>query len=319
MQLPSQENIEKTILENYLEYQYIFVEFQSKFLTSLCSRHQSIENGNLALYFAQQTHQNILRKKDYDLNFDLSFEKFWDNQSETIPSRIPMIKIGKDTSFPKETARRKILQLIKLKILNKKNRNIGWMPSEKLKESYNLVINEEIDGVSKLISFICKKINISISREEIIKEIKEKFSFYWFHYLESQLEYIKSWTSQVKDRELILIFLQVIFLFISKAKNKNLSHKKLYDDPSLIKEFISSSISATSIADVTGIPRATCVRKLAYLVKLKIVSQDKISKKYYVIPDAISDNLILQKITGAVVKSFSRFFFICLRVIVTRT
>jgi|TARA_B110000967_G_scaffold202216_1_gene240691 hypothetical protein len=314
-----QSNIEKTILENYLEYQYIFVEFQSKFLTSLCSRHQSIENGNLALYFAQQTHQNILRKKDYDLNFDLSFEKFWDNQSETIPSRIPMIKIGKDTSFPKETARRKILQLIKLKILNKKNRNIGWMPSEELKESYNLVINEEIDGVSKLISFICKKINISISREEIIKEIKEKFSFYWFHYLESQLEYIKSWTSQVKDRELILIFLQVIFLFISKAKNKNLSHKKLYDDPSLMKEFISSSISATSIADVTGIPRATCVRKLTYLVKLKIVSQDKISKRYYVIPDAISDNLILQKITGAVVKNFSRFFFICLRIIVTRT
>jgi len=209
-----QSNIEKTILENYLEYQYIFVEFQSKFLTSLCSRHQSIENGNLALYFAQQTHQNILRKKDYDLNFDLSFEKFWDNQSETIPSRIPMIKIGKDTSFPKETARRKILQLIKLKILNKKNRNIGWMPSEELKESYNLVINEEIDGVSKLISFICKKINISISREEIIKEIKEKFSFYWFHYLESQLEYIKSWNSQVKDRELILIFLQVIYIFI---------------------------------------------------------------------------------------------------------
>ena len=46
----------------------------------------------------------------------------------------------------------------------------------------------------------------------------------------------------------------------------------------LLKEFISASISATSISEVTKIPRATCVRKLETLVKLKVISQDKIQK-----------------------------------------
>ena len=125
MQLPSQENIEKIILENYIDYQYLFVEFQSNFLAGLFSRYQSIENGNLVLYYARQTHKDILRKRDYDLNFNLSFEKFWENHNKTNPSRISIIKIGEDIFLPKETARRKILQLIKQKVLNKKNSNIG--------------------------------------------------------------------------------------------------------------------------------------------------------------------------------------------------
>ena len=93
----------------------------------------------------------------------------------------------------------------------------------------------------------------------------------------------------------------------------------MYDNPSLIKEFISASISATSISEVTKIPRATCVRKLEFLVKLKIVSQDKISKRYYLIPEATADNLISRKITGQVVKVFSNFYFICLRAINSKT
>tara|TARA_B110000285_G_C15056168_1_gene579711 strand:- start:382 stop:1341 length:960 start_codon:yes stop_codon:yes gene_type:complete len=315
MQQPSKESIERTILENYIEYQHLFVEFQSNFLSGLFSRYQSVENGNLVLYYAKQTHQDILRKKDYDLNFNISFEKFWENHHTTSPPRISIIKIGEDTLLPKESARRKILQLIKQKVLNKKNTNIGWLPTEQYKQSYSLVVDKEIDGVCKLINYICEKTNCSISKEVLTKEIKEKFSFYWFHYLEVQLKYLRMWSKQLNDLELGLIFLQVAHLFTSKAKEKNLSYKEFFDTPSLLKEFISASISATSVAEVTGIPRATCVRKLEILVKLKIISQDKISKRYYMIPDAASDNLISRKLTEEVVKLFSNFYFICIRAI----
>ena len=315
MQIISQRNIEKIILENYTEYQYLFVEFQSKFLSGLHSRYQSIESGNLVLYFAKQNHQDILRQKDYDLYYNISYERFWENHNKSSPKRIPIVKIGKDTFLPKETARRKILQLIKQKVLNKKNKNIGWLPSEQHKKGYNLVFSQEIDGVCKLIHYICKKINFSISREEIAKEIKEKFSFYWLHYLGVQLEYIKEWNRKFKDPELILIFLQVVHLFISKVKEKNLSHKDLYDNSNLLKEFISSSISTTSISEITSVPRATCVRKLDILVKSKIILQDKVSKRYYVIPEALTENAISQKSTEKIVKLFSEFFFICIRTI----
>ena len=311
------ENIKNEILRNYIEYQKLFVEFQSKFLTGLYSRYQSLENGNVVLYFAKQTQQDILRQKDYDLNFNISLPKFWENHRGTKLKQNSIVKIAKTIYLPKETARRKILQLTKQKVLNKINRDIGWLPDKQYKQNYNLFINEEIDNVSRLISFISKKLNYSISSQEVSKEIKEKFSFYWFHYLESQLEYLRLWSKQVHDLELVLIFLQVAHLFTSKVK-KNISHSDLYNDPNLIKELMSASISATSISDVTGIPKATCVRKLEILINLKIVSQDNISRGYYLIPEAIQEKMVSRSITEKVINIFSNFFFICLRAIKTK-
>ena len=319
MKFPSQESIEKIILDNYIEYQYLFIEFQSKFLSSLHSRYQDIEHGNLVLYYTKLVHQDILRKKDYDLSFNLSFEKFWENHREVNSPQISITKIAKDTYLPKETVRRKISQLIKQNVLSKKNRNIGWFPSKEYKKNYNLVASNEIEGVVKLVSFICKKLNDSISVEIMTEEIKKNFSFYWFHYLRAQLEYLKLWSKQLNDLELGLIFLQVAHLFESKVKEKQLFHKNIYENPDLTKEYISASISATSVADVTGIPRATCVRKLEFLVKLKVISKNKISKRYYIIPSSTSSDWISTKITGQVVKVFSEFFFICLRAINART
>ena len=306
-------NIASKILENFTEYQYLFTEIQSKFLSDLYSRYESVENGNLVLYYAKQTHQDILRQKDYNLNFNISYEKFWENHHKAHPKQISIQKIAKDTFLPKETARRKILQLLKKKILNKKNTNIGWLPNEQYKNNYNLLIDGEINDVCKLIFFICEKQNISISKEELRKEIKEQFSFYWFHYLGAQLEYLKTWNKRFNDPELFLILIQVANLIMTGLKKKNLFYKDFFNDPSLIKEFISLSISATSISEATRIPRATCVRKLKHLVKMRMISKDKISKRYYMIPDFASEDLGIQKLSEKVVKIFSEFFFICLR------
>ena len=316
MQLPSPESIEKVILENYLEYSHLFTEFQSKFLSGLHSRYQSIENGNIVLYFANQTHHNILRKKDYDFNFDVSLDKFWINHHEIQYEQIPIIKIAYDTFLPKETVRRKILHLVKKKVLNKKNRKIEWSPNDQYKQNYNINITKEIKGVAKLTDYVCKKINLSISNQIVTKELEDKFSFYWFHFLNAQIEYLKEWNKYFNDLELLLITIQIATLVASKTKEKNLSYEDIFKDPSSLKDFISASISATSVSDVTGIPRATCVRKLETLAKLKIVSQDKITKRYYILPDATSKNFIPKEITLKVVKLFSKFYFICIRGII---
>tara|TARA_B100000795_G_C22758316_1_gene422474 strand:+ start:176 stop:1135 length:960 start_codon:yes stop_codon:yes gene_type:complete len=311
--------IKDKILQNYIEYQYLFAEFQSNFLTGLHSRYQSIENGNLVLYFEKQTHQEILRQKDYDLEFNISYENFWENHGVVNPRKISLKQIAKSTSLPKETTRRKVLLLTKQKVLNKKNKNIGWLPNEQYKRSYNLFVEKEIQDVAKLINFVCQKLNYSISNETITEELKKNFSFYWLHYLRTQLEYLRLWSKQLNDLELCLIFLQIANLICSKAKEMEISHKDIYQDPSLLKEFVKISISATSISEVTKIPRATCVRKLDILIGLKIVSQDKISKRYYIMPDTFSGSLISEKITENVVKTFSEFFFIILRTIFSKT
>ena len=319
MELPLQKTIENKILENYIDYQCLFMEFQSKFLSSLYSRYENLENGNLVLYYAKQAHRDILRLKDYDLNFNISYEKFWENNSKINHKQKSIIKIARDTLLPKETTRRKILQLVKKEILNKENRNIKWLPSEQYKQRYNIIIDNEINEVCKLIDFVCQKTNFTISKEEVIKSIKEKFSFYWFHFLEAQLEYLKLWNKQIKDLELVIILLQVAHVFTAQAKEKNLSHRDLFNDPNLFTKFAGAGISATSIYEITRIPRATCVRKLKTLVKLKMILQDKSTRRYYVIPEATLNDLISQKITTKVVQLFSNFFFICLRGISTKT
>jgi len=310
--------IEEKILENFAEYSDLFVEVQSSFLTGLYKRYQSLESANLVLYYAKHVHQDILRQKDYDLNFNLSLEKFWENHSLFKPQKNSLINVANETCLSKETARRKILQLIKQKVLSKKNKNTGWLPNEQYKKNYSLFILEEIENFSKLLNYVCKKIDLPISSEELKNELKSQFNFYWFHFLGAQLEYLRLWTIQLKDLELTLIGLQVVRIFTSKIKEKNLSHEKIFNEPSVIKDFKSASISATSISEVTGIPRATCIRKLGNLVKLKMIEQDFISKRYYLIPSSISNDVITKEVTQKAVKAFCEFYFICIKAISTK-
>jgi len=305
--------IKDKILENYAEFLHLFIEFQSGLLSNLYRRYQSLESGHIVLYFARKAHQEILRQKDYDLNSDISFEKFWQNHSKIKIKHTSIIRIAEDTTLPKETARRKILELVKQSVLNKENKNIGWFPNEIYKKNYNIVINSEIAQMSKLIKFICKKINLSSSTEVIIKEIKENFSFYWFHYLGVELEYLNTWNKKLNDLELLLIALQCNSMLAVKVKKNQVSHQQLHADPFLIKNFEDASISATSISEITGIPRATCIRKLEQLVKLNAIKLDNISKKYYIIPEFFSKNLDLKQTTDKVITIFSDYFFIFIR------
>ena len=77
------EIINKKILENFLEYVKLFTPVQSNFLSDIYKRYKCLDSATIVLFFAKKTHQSILRKKEYDLTYDLSFEKFWHNHNET--------------------------------------------------------------------------------------------------------------------------------------------------------------------------------------------------------------------------------------------
>ena len=53
-------------------------------------------------------------------------------------------------------------------------------------------------------------------------------------------------------------------------------------------------ISATSISDITGIPRATCIRKLEKFVKMKVLQKNLKSKRYSLVLDQTTFNPMLQ-------------------------
>ena len=229
------EDIKPLILSNFVEYAKMFNPFQSDFLSGLYKRYQCLDNGTLVLYFAKKTHQAILRKTDYDLNYDLSFEKFWFNHSQVMHEPTTIMNIAKDSNLPKETARRKLLELTKQSVLSKKNKYISWLPSENYKKNYNEFIAQEIKSIAKLTKFISDKASLNFSNEEILEEYRKRFSFYWFHYLEAQLEWMRLWKKQFNDLEVPLIFLQFSSLLSSKlTENKVISHTKLYSKDILV-------------------------------------------------------------------------------------
>ena len=159
----SAELIKSQILSNYFGYLKLFTPHQSNFLSDLYKRYECLDSANIVLFFAKKTHQAILRKKEYDLNHDLSFEKFWDNHNEVVIENSTIIDIAKNSSLPKETARRKLAELTKKKILVKTKKNIIWKPSDEYKKSYDEIVNREIRQLAKITKYVtaAKKVPVT--------------------------------------------------------------------------------------------------------------------------------------------------------------
>lgn len=311
-------NIEKAISDNFMKLMPSFYEMQSLFLSGVYKRYGDLEGGHIVIYFARDLHLQILRKREKDLSFNLSLDEFWNNHKDIIQSKKKIILVSKNTGLPKETTRRKILALIKKKHLKKGDKNkIFWEPASDLKSTYIKIIEEQIRSLSKFIYEQFKVLNIPIPFSKIEKEIKKNYSFYWYHYLTVQLELIKFWQTQLKDLEVLLIGLQTLIKavnLLSSKIDKGLDSFVLGKVPKNIR-IKDADISATSISEVTNIPRATCIRKLEKLVKLNILNKDKDNKRYYLsiqnLPSNPNFNFI--KSVETTVSIFSEFSFLVFR------
>ncbi len=289
-------SVQKNLTENFLKLMPSFYEMESSFLSDVYKRYGDLEGGNIVICFARDCHLEILRKREQDMDFDLSLEKFWKNHKDVHQPKKKIILVSKETGLPKETARRKIISLIRLKHLRKGEKNrLFWEPASELKETYVNIINEEIVSLSKFIFEQGKFLYLNLPVSKIQKEIKSNYSFYWYHYLNVQLEYIKFWHEKLKDLEILLIGLQVIIQTLNYLKRKSADFSSLLNTKNLKNlSTKNANISATSVSDITGIPRATCIRKLDKFVKMKILFKDEKTKRYYLSFDQSTFNPMLQ-------------------------
>jgi len=304
--------LQRAILDNWAAYSNNFMSFESDYLANLNKNFKSIDNAYLALIFVKRVHQEILRFREQDLNSDISLEHFWVNHERVQQEKLTIMEISKISGLPKETARRKLLYLIKNKFLAKKGNIITWTPDEDFKKNYFQSVEYYSTLFSQLLKNAAKYINIDLDVEVIKQDIKKKFSFYMFHFLDVQQRYLKLFLDKLGDLELFFIGLQVIIVTAIRLKEKNYSMNDFFRNPDLVKEYQQYDISATSISDVTGIPRATCIRKLDQLAKLKIVKQSKITKRYYILPELFGKFLNKEQVTK-VAEMFSNFYSLFIR------
>ena len=296
------DSIKKIYKENFNELQITFNKGQGVFLNDIYKRYgNDLDCAVIILHYAKNLHRQILRKREADLNYDISFESFWKNHSLIQQKKFKIIEISKSTGLPKETARRKIDKLLKIRML-KKNKNIlFWEPTPHDKNSYDLIINKHMDILINLINSISKFLDFKLNQDLIKKKILKNFSFYWLHYLNTQLEYLRIWQSKFNDLELLMIFTEFEIQKHIINQNHNISN-----------------IRVGSVSDVTGLPRATTFRKISKLSKMKIINKDLLSDKFNKSTNNflfknINNYVNMKNITNESIENFSNFYTIILR------
>ena len=305
-------SIEEIFENNSNKLLPIFFEMQSTFLSGIYKRYGDLEGGQIVIFFARNLHLNVMRKREEDLSFDLSLEKFWFNHQNTSQDKHKIISVSRFSGLPKETTRRKIIHHTKQKHLKKTSKNnLYWEPSSQEKETYMEIIQEQIKSLSKFLYEQSKLLDINVPFLKFNKEIEKNYCFYWYHYLSTQLDFMKYWQKKTKDLEILLIGLQSLIQSLNYFKRKKLDNSTSLNN---------SDISATSVSEVTGIPRATCIRKLEWLSRAKLVKKDPRSKRYNLVNNEFDqDNLMDHPLTNAkgTVARFAEFSSIVYRTVMS--
>ena len=186
-------------------------------------------------------------------------------------------------------------------------------------DEFYKIIDYDTKSFSKFISVIIKKLNIKLNTDVIEKEIHSQFSFYWYHYLSCQLDWLKWWQLKLKDNDLLLIALQATIptlQYIGKMA-KEVSLDEVFTIIGKINKKSdnqSFSVSATSVSEITGIPRATCIRKLDKLVNLGFLIRELKTKRYEVnqSTESRTKNIMNKDNVTFTIETFSEYIAIIL-------
>ena len=128
------------------------------------------------------------------------------------------------------------------------------------------------------------------------------------------------WRTKLKDNELLLIILQTVIPTLQYADKQHLKNAKLENIFELIGKignqynFSNTAVSATTVSEITGIPRSTCIRKLDKLVKLRFLLREIKTKRYF-ISQNLSDrtkNILTKENVSYTVEIFSKYLSIIL-------
>jgi len=316
----SADDVSQLIQTHYSNLMESFYELQSEFLSGIYKRYRSIETANIILCFARNVHLEIIRQREKDLNFNVSLENFWKNFNSISKPSEKITSIVKITGIPKETVRRKIKNLMEINFLekDKKNKSYLWKITEKERSNLIEIIKDQTKNLAVFISKILKDLGIKSNCKTIEDEIHSQFSFYWFHYLSCQLEWLKWWQLKFKDNDLLLVVLQATIptLHFLDKDGQPINIEDIFKVIGQVdkNDCSNCAVSATSVSEVTGIPRATAIRKLDKLVNLGFLVRETKTKRYTVNQsiEGRTKNIMHRDNVNFTIKTFSDYIAIIL-------
>ena len=271
-------DIREVLEKNFVSILPVWTPLQLAWVNNVYKTFHDYEKFMIIMHLLTQTFEA------YSKNFvKLNYEEYFD-QNEIEIDTINVTEISKSLNIPKETTRRKINELEEMGTIKRKNKKIiidrNTWPNIKPQETI-----KRITRFLSTLSNVCVQegiISEPFSSESLTETCKEYFSFIWQLYYEMQMPMLLGFKKVFGDLESFHISgICLINHALNSKKNDNSEMSKEFY---LEKYFFSDEkdflgVNAMSISDVTGIPRATVIRKLNRLLKEKFLTID--SKKHY--------------------------------------
>ena len=257
--------INKVIQKNYALLAPSFFTLASNWFIRAYDHFKDIDKFVIIIYLINK---NLIFFRKNGLKVD--YETFYKNKTLEI-DKISISDISKDLQIPKESIRRKILDLEKNGVIKKSGKKI-FIVRDTLYSVRATDTMYEIANILYEFNKILKKeklIDNVYSVNEIMTSMKENFSFSLYQFNKFWFAYINRWKTELNDLEYLCIGLVAV---INAVKNKEFNPKKNLS--SFHKKLMGSDlrgVNAMSVSEITGIPRPTVVRKLNYLINRKFL------------------------------------------------
>ena len=255
----------------------------------------------------------LVRKK---LNFyvrhftKITYEEFYSKDTIEL-EKFTISEISKALNIPKESARRKVRELEDEGSIKIRKKRLLFDRSKFYK-------SKPVDSIRRMSRFLttlselCVTDNFlekKITSEELELSIKNNFSYIWKIYYDVQIPMMINYKKIFKDLETFHIYGICVasqHLHAKKFSNSSLGRVAFVKD-AIIADGI-QGINAMSLSDISGIPRATVIRKLKNLVKRKFLIIDE--KKHYKLTGSNTKMLLpIQKTVIVQLSNFSAHVF----------
>ena len=296
----------EVINKNFSKLAPAYYTLVTNWLIRSYSEYKNIDKFIILIYLINK--ELILFRKN---RLIIDYDTFYKDKSLEI-QKINISDISRDLLIPKESVRRKIEALEKEGVIKKTGKKIFVERSGFITAQANKTLEEFSILVGKFGEILSseKISNIAFDVNEISKSIKENFSFCWYQFYKFLFIFTNRWKTDTKTLDLETICIGLIIL-VNTVQNKSFKKKDL-ERVKYLKEVQKTDqigMNAFSIADITGIPRATVVRKLEFLLENKFIKIDKNKLYSFSVNTESKQFKVIKKLQDKNMNSLSIFLY----------
>jgi len=254
--------IYKTIEKNFSKLAPYYYSLISNWLIRAYKHYHDIDKFIIIIYLINKD-LIFLRRNGLIIDYDT----FYKDKTVEI-EKINITDISKDLHIPKESVRRKVLELEKKGVIKKTGKKI-FVDRSAFYAAQAVDTLKDFTTLLHEFSKLLKKEKIGeriFETKEISSSIKKNFSFCWYQFYKFLFIFTNRWRKEVIDLETFCVGI-LVMLNASHNKNFKIKDLNLKSYQKLVMSADNKGLNAMSISDITGIPRPTVVRKLKYLIK----------------------------------------------------